>query len=145
MGIFDILKKSNNNNYNLTDICELNYENVEKWIDEIFIKKMPNNIIAFNFNLYEDQDNKWSIELIGSDKYDPNNDDWACSEIFTTRNSPFVFSHIGDWNEVLNEVKHIISTYLNTGKYNVVLKSSNAVSIGFVDGDLVCLYRKGGN
>ena len=145
MGIFDIFKKSNNKNRNLTNICELNYENVEKWLDDIFIKKLPDNIIAFNFNLYEDEDNKWSIELIGSDKYDPNNDDWACSEIFTTRNNPFVFSIVRDWNEILNEVKSIISIYLNTGKYNIILKSSNAISIGFVDGDLVYLYRKGVN
>lgn len=111
MGIFDILKKSNNKNRNLTNIYELNYENVEKWLDDIFIKKLPDNIIAFNFNLYEDEDNKWSIELIGSDKYDPNNDDWACSEIFTTRNNPFVFSTVRDWNEILNEVKSIISIF----------------------------------
>ena len=29
------------------------------------------------FNLYEDTDNKWSIELVGTFSFNKDNDDWA--------------------------------------------------------------------
>ena len=43
MGIFDILKKSNNKNRNLTNIYELNYENVEK-IKVLYKKSIEINL-----------------------------------------------------------------------------------------------------
>lgn len=35
------------------------------WLENA-LKKLPSNIEAINFNLYEDNDNKWSIELVGT-------------------------------------------------------------------------------
>lgn len=145
MGLFDIFKdksyKKNSNN-NCYIIYSLNYDDIEKWLNNIFSEKLPKNIIAFNFNLYEDEDNKWSIELIGSDTYDENNEDWACREIFTSRNNLFVFSRNDEWKNILNDVKVIISKYLKDGKCNAILKSAKAIGIGFVDGDIDIIYKE---
>ena len=36
------------------------------WLDDN-LKKIPSNVIAINFNLYEGEYNTYDIELIGSD------------------------------------------------------------------------------
>ena len=40
--------------------------NIEKWIDSIFENTIPNEVVGIAFNLYEDETNQWSIEMIGS-------------------------------------------------------------------------------
>ena len=36
------------------------------WLDSILKDELNNEVKAINFNLYEDADNKWSIELVGT-------------------------------------------------------------------------------
>ena len=54
MGLFDKLKPNKNNK----DFFE--------WLDLILKNELNSEIKAINFNLYEDTDNKWSIELVWS-------------------------------------------------------------------------------
>ena len=61
-----------------------------EWLDLILKNELNSEIKAINFNLYEDTDNKWSVELVGTFSFDKDNDDWACDEVFTTRDQPFV-------------------------------------------------------
>ena len=70
MGLFDKLKPNKNNK----DFFE--------WLDLILKNELNSEIKAINFNLYEDTDNKWSIELVGTFSFDRDNDDWACDEVF---------------------------------------------------------------
>ncbi|RGF25674.1 hypothetical protein DW081_17390, partial [Clostridium sp. AF46-9NS] len=56
-----------------------------EWLDLILKNELNSEIKAINFNLYEDTDNKWSVELVGTFSFDKDNDDWACDEVFTTR------------------------------------------------------------
>ena len=54
--------------------------NIEKWIDSIFENTIPNEVVGIAFNLYEDETNQWSIEMIGSASFDVEDPDWACDE-----------------------------------------------------------------
>ena len=65
MGLFDKLKPNKNNK----DFFE--------WLDLILKNELNSEIKAINFNLYEDTDNKWSIELVGTFSFDRDNDDRA--------------------------------------------------------------------
>ena len=76
MGLFKKFKKSKED------------EAFFEWLDLILKADFPNEIKAINFNLYEDTENKWSIELIGTSVFDENDDDWACCEVFSTRDKP---------------------------------------------------------
>ncbi len=113
-----------------------------KWLDDILIKEMPDNIKAINFNLYQDQGNKWSIELVGTSTFDKTNSDWACNEIYTTRENPYVLVKKSDWRTIENLFISFLKNYLNKGKYSNVLKKYIAIGVGFVDGDLTILYTK---
>ena len=65
MGLLDRLKSNKNNK----DFFE--------WLDLLLKNELSSEIKAIIFNLYEDTDNKWSIELVGTFSFNTDNDDWA--------------------------------------------------------------------
>lgn len=113
-----------------------------KWIDSILMNELNSDIKAINFNLYEDADNKWSIELVGTLSFDRNNDDWACDELFATRDNPFIIVCQSDWKSMETYFIDLVRNYISSGKYAGKLKSYQAIGIGFVDGDLHILYER---
>jgi len=120
------------------------YQNVEKWLNEILEQDMPTNIYAFNFNLYEDEDYNWSMELVGTASFDLDDEDWACDELtdFGTRDNPFTWSRQTTWDVILEEMISVLQNYLNVGAYASILKAVAGIGIGFVDGDIEILYSK---
>ena len=113
-----------------------------EWLDLILKNELNSEIKAINFNLYEDTDNKWSVELVGTFSFDKDNDDWACDEVFTTRDHPFVIECESDWKLVETFFIGLVNEYLSSGKYAGKLKEYQAIGIGFVDGDLHILYAR---
>ncbi len=114
------------------------------WLDNILKNTVPETVIALCFNLYECEDFNWKLELVGTDKYIADNDDWACDEVcdFLTRKNPFVWQEPprSKWEFVKNKVFLAVYDYLQNGKYGYVLESKKCVAIGFVDGDLSILH-----
>ena len=116
------------------------YNEFEAWLDAALEADLPDDIAAFNFNLYEVGDNLWSIELIGASRFDADDPDWACEEVFTNREEPLCWSAETDWEEVLETMTQYVEKYLIEGQYAALLKEHEAVGIGFVDGDLNIVY-----
>ena len=131
MGLFDRFKKK-------TQPKTMFFE----WLDEVLKGELPSEVKAINFNLYEDTENTWSIELVGTSEFDENDDDWACCEVFSTRENPFVIEQEGDWQTVEEIFEEWISDYLANGKLSEKMKQNEAVGIGFVDGDLTILFKR---
>ena len=46
-------------------------KNIADWIDNVLDTDIPDNIVAFCFNLYEEWDGNWSMELVGTDWFAP--------------------------------------------------------------------------
>lgn len=130
MGLFDIFKKENEE------------ENFFEWLDSVLKTDLPNETKAINFNIYEDVDNSWSIELVGAFEFDENDDDWACCEIFSTRDKPFVIVRKSEWTKMETMFIDWVNKYLYMGKYSDKLKQYQAVGLGFVDGILNILYKQ---
>lgn len=63
------------------------YTEIERWMNDILGHDIPSAIRAFCFNLYEDENAHWSMKLVGTESFDPDDEDWACDEIadFGTR------------------------------------------------------------
>lgn len=120
------------------------YDEVSIWLNNALRQEIPEETAAFCLNLYDDGDGNWSMELIGSGKFDVEDDDWPCDEItdFNTREMPFTWNQPGRWERVLKEMISIIEEYLKHGEYADILKSRSGVGIGFVDGDIENLYIK---
>jgi len=117
------------------------YERFEEWLDNALQRELPENMAAFNFNIYEDGDNMWSVELVGTETFNVSDQDWACDEIFTeNRDEPFEWEEDAKWEIIQEEVACWITEYLENGDNADILKKYEAVGLGFVDGDIELMY-----
>lgn len=114
----------------------LSYLEFEQWLDNILSNNLPKEIVAFCFNIYEDGDDEWSLELIGSESFEKNNSDWPCDEIYTNRESPLRWENSKTWEDTLKMIKMYLEQYIRNGKFSHVLLEKQGVGYGFVDGDL---------
>lgn len=112
------------------------------WLDAVLAGGLPAGIKAINFNLCDEGGGKWSVELVGTSTFDESSSDWACREVYTTRDTPFVLMKESDWKTVESLFVSLLEKYLDGGKYASALKKYRAVGVGFVDGDLHILYKK---
>lgn len=118
------------------------YYDFVKWLDRVLDE---NNEIAgagIVFNLYEDSDMHWSIQLVSTSYVDIDDEDWKCDEVFSTGEDLYTWQQDTGWEEILDVSIDMVKRYLEEGKYSDFLKSYDAVGIGFVDGDLEILYTK---
>lgn len=121
------------------------YEELEEWLDILDLDNMPENIIAYNFNLY-DGDGTYDIQLIGSDEFDESDPDWACSEVYSSEEDICyieITDELENWEKAQKIFAEYVRKYLESGKYADVLKSAKAIGIGFVDGDIDLIYLDG--
>ena len=123
------------------------YQEIEAWLNVVLEQDIPSSVAAFGFNLYEDGNNAWSMELVGTESFDPENEDWICEEVtdFETRDDPFAWEQEAGWEEILEEVILVLKEYLENGLYADLLKSRCGVGVGFVDGDVEIVYEEAGN
>ena len=152
MGLFDRFKRSQKH----TGI----YESFSTWLDKHLSRDLPDGIVGINFNLYDgflvDAAGKpmkdlesYDVELVGCNRFDENDSDWAYHEVFNTREDLFRISkksvpHSNDipfLEQELSFFTTLATRYLNEGKYADKLKSFTAIAIGHVSGDLVVLHR----
>jgi hypothetical protein len=120
------------------------YAQFSNWLDRHLANDLPKDIVAVNFNLYEGAESTYDVELVGCNSFDEGDSDWACDEVYTTRDDLFYIqrtSGIKDWKKGLKLVAKLVKLYLKKGKYADKLKSCAAVAIGFVDGNIKILYR----
>lgn len=117
---------------------------VANWIDQILSRGVPDSVVAFCFNLYEEADHGWSMELVGTDTFDMENEDWACSEVtdFGSRNCLYSWKKKCKWDKALKYMVKELRRYLKRGKYAELLKSKDGVGVGFVDGNIEILFNK---
>ena len=113
-----------------------------KWLDQILCNPFSNNVIAINFNLYEDGNNIWSIELVGTKSFTPDDSNWACDEVMSFRDKPYTIKNTDDFKMIEDLFTSFLIKYLNNGRYANVLKQYMGIGIGFVDGDLKIIYQK---
>ena len=137
MGFFDKFKKTAPEEMSLPD-------RFKQWLDSVLRNDIPSDVAALCFNIYENENKVWSVEIVGTSSFDEN-DDWACDEItdFGTREKPFSWREDITWEKVHSQVKRLIQVYLESGAYSEKLKESGGIACGFVDGDLeiVCAEK----
>jgi len=121
-----------------------NFELFSIWLNQVLEQDIPKGIKAFNFNLYEGEKDTYDIQLIGSDEFDEDDSDWACTEYFTSGEDICYIKRtdeIEHWEQGLSYITKLVERYLQEGEYANILKNVTAIGIGFVDGDIEILYR----
>ena len=112
------------------------------WLDRINkTETVSNSIVAFNFGLFETEDN-YTIYLIGSGTFDEQDDDWATNVDFEPEDKYFELDSSlvkgKDWQEALEVSEKLVTEYLNSiNLKNTIFKNAEAITTGFDDGELV--------
>lgn len=136
MGFFDKIINKDTPKNNITMFF--------KWLDRILEQKLPEGIVAFNFNLYEGKQGTYDIQLIGSEDFEEDDEDWRCTDFFTSGEDVCCINRtqaINAWEDALRYITELVGQYLNKGNKAHILKSAQAVGIGFVDGDVLIINR----
>ncbi len=121
-----------------------NFKLFSNWLNKVLEQDIPKGIKAFNFNLYEGEGETYDIQLIGSDEFDEDDSDWACTNYFTSGEDICFIKgtdEIVDWEQGLTYITMLVERYLDEGEKSHFLKNASAIGIGFVDGDIDILYR----
>ena len=119
-------------------------ERFSKWINKIESTDLPTDkIIAFNFGLFESSES-YMIYLIGSEKYDTEDEDWACDVQYEPKDKYFDLYHAdlnnAEWEFVLDFSIKLIKDFMKTEDYkNCFLSKSEYITTGFDDGNLTRL------
>ena len=115
-----------------------------KWVDGVFEREIPDDVVALSFNIYDDGRRRWSVEVVGTASFDKDGEDWACDEAtdFETRDAPFSWEEKTNWKNVASAVAEAVRKYLEAGRCADKLKTLRGVASGFVDGDLKLVYVK---
>lgn len=104
---------------------------------------LKSEIVAVNFNLYEGLSKTYDIQLIGTDTFDIDDEDWACEEAFSTGENLFIIPRIYDiekWEDGLSFITKMIEKYIQCGNFKNVIQKLQGVGIGLVDGDIEILH-----
>lgn len=112
------------------------------WLEKVLSSPIPESVVAYSFNLAE----PWCIEVVGCDRYDADDPDWACDEVFRANVDALALSEQvfgDDWGTVLQRSIDMVSQFLDGDTHGSrILKTSSAVVIGFVDGDSHLLWPR---
>lgn len=114
------------------------------WLNKALEQDIPEEVRAFCFNLYNDCDGLWALELIGAARFDPEDEDWACDEVtdFDTREHPFRWEENAGYEDIQAEISGIVQRYPDEGDDKCVdkLTGREAVGVGFADGNIELVY-----
>ena len=116
------------------------------WLDQALSRPLPPNTVAFHVNLYEGMDSV-HLQLVGTDSFtpgeQPERDYWPGDETFSTGEDVFhvPFSVAGaNWRDWQATCLSLLQTYLNDGEKANVIRASQGLGMGFVDGDMNLLW-----
>lgn len=112
---------------------------IRLWLNNINEEeKLPNNIKAINFGLFESKD-EYVIYFIGSGNFDDNSDDWACEIDYEPKQKYLALGNLSkekSWMKILEMVKHILEFEIIEIGFFPKIKH---ITIGFDDGELIRL------
>ena len=126
------------------------YEEFSAWLDNLLENnEMPEETAAFNFNLYEESEDSsehiYGVQLIAADRFEPEDGEWDCYEAWSSEEDIFCVDTSDEEDTSAQYAQKLIgemvSEYLASGKYRDILLGTQAVGIGFVDGDIELLCR----
>ena len=114
---------------------------LKAWLNKKLLGNIPSSVIAFHFNLYEsEKKNRYMAELVGCDRYCPDDADWACEISYSSGKNLYEFTS-DDWQSALQSFVRAVSHYLDLCDATNRLKQAQYITAGFVDGDLVVIEQ----
>ena len=118
------------------------------WLDQALSGDLPPTIVAFHLNLYEGTDSA-HLQLVGCESFTPGElperDYWPGDEVFSTGEAVFhlPFAVAGpNWRAWQATCLDLLNAYLDSGANAQVIRASQGLGMGFVDGDMQLLWPR---
>lgn len=110
------------------------------WLERVSAASTPPaSVVAYNVGLFETKKG-YSAYLIGAERYDEQNGDWACRESFTPaeRYLPLPRKGFVNWQEVRAAMVAAIREFLASpaGQESFLSRAEALTTVGFDDGEL---------
>jgi hypothetical protein len=119
-----------------------------QWLESCGAEAIPTTVQGFSFNLFEPAGEtgvKFGIELVGADRFDEDDPDWACDEVWSpkARRLPIPVDYSGTtWDQCLQTMKTLVLKQLKADTPMARrLKMVQGIGIGFVDGDMEVIWK----
>lgn len=118
-----------------------------EWLDLINESEtVDNSIIGFNFGLFETT-NGFEMYLVGSKKFEIDDEDWASYVDFEPKQKYFQFgkefSADKDWQAIQQLSEKLIRSYVGSEKFKTSLfANAKGITTGFDDGNLTVIKVK---
>ncbi|PWB53903.1 MAG: hypothetical protein C3F13_08335 [Anaerolineales bacterium] len=116
-----------------SNIKEFQYQEFEKWLNPILKHMSTKGAVAISFNLYEDESNRWSLQLTTTSRFDENDNKWTWDEVFSSGRDYYSWQFDCTWEEALAQSVEGVKKYLEGGTYSDKLKKYSAVGISHRD------------
>lgn len=112
---------------------------IAAWLGRVCAAESPPpSVVAYNVGLFETKKG-FTAYLIGADRYDGANSDWACRESFTpkARHQPLPLGKGVGWEQAHAAVVGAVREFLGSppGRESFLARAQ-AVTVGFDDGEL---------
>ncbi|MEP7349149.1 MAG: hypothetical protein ABI668_04255 [Sphingorhabdus sp.] len=122
-------------------------DNYTDWLADAFKNGVPDGVVAFTFNLYEQPKHEapFGVELVGAGSFDPDGRDWAGDEVWEPAQGrnydiPIVVSG-KTWEKCLESMKRLLGRVMSDETPVALrLRSTKGVGVGFVDGEMFVLW-----
>lgn len=120
------------------------FENsVCEWLIRSLAEPVNESVIAYCVNLY---DSPFRAELVGSSRFDPRDEDWACEKVWSPSDRyltlPVAFA-TRPWEERLNICVGVLQRFVSAETSAAkILRRADAVAVGFVDGNLTTVHQR---
>jgi hypothetical protein len=118
------------------------YDGFAVWADAILAQRIPPEVVAFSVNLYEGTDT-FDVQITGAPSFDVADPDWPCDVVFSSEENLFGVPRVlvgNRWEAALELVRGWTEKYVKSGTGAAVLRASQGVGVGFVDGDLEIVW-----
>ena len=113
------------------------------WVSDVLID-IPDETLAFVFNIYE-EDDAYLVDITGTASFNAEDESWteninwdSGDELFIIRTEKFE----GDWEEIHDSIAEALEALIELdGELADTLCDSDAVAVGFIDGDLEIIWQ----
>ena len=104
----------------------------ETWLDPILDYGMPKDAKAILFNIYENDDFSWELQLIATKSYSDNNFKWIFDEMYSSGHDAFLWKARYTEADALAEAVNAVKEYLVDGRFSKELKRYSAVIVSYI-------------
>ena len=114
------------------------------WVSDVLVD-IPDETAAFIFNIYE-EDDAYLVDITGTVTFDSNNEEWTDEINWDSGEELFIIpkeKFEGDWEDIHDALAETLEALIEVdNELSDALCDSDAVAIGFIDGDLEIIWQE---